>query len=72
MTKIKDETRERRSDAAMMLKQLINDERWVQPEHTERMNRELRGLLASATLQFEFQRAGSLPDAMFADGFEAQ
>ena len=28
-------------------------------------------LLADDTLQFEFQRSGSLPDAMFADGFEA-
>ncbi len=45
-----DETKERPSDAAAMLKRLINDTRWVQPGHAERMNRELRGLLAKATM----------------------
>ena len=50
MTKMLNKTQEQPSDAVVSLKLLLEDHRWLQPEQANRLNRELRSLLANATL----------------------
>ncbi|MGI9341552.1 MAG: PHA/PHB synthase family protein [Gammaproteobacteria bacterium] len=45
-----DKTKGRPSDAIVLLKQLVGDQRWLRPDQANQLNRELRGLLANATL----------------------